>query len=81
MHDETTRRGDYQRRNRADEGEVVCEAAVGPAYGAAGAPDYAARTRRTLDAIREVVLDLDTQRREIRRLGSETREILARLAA
>lgn len=61
----------------AGAGEVR-ESAIGDGY---ALPDHAALTRRALDDLREVVLDLDTRRREIRRLREETREILAGLAA
>ncbi len=72
-------RGRYVRPAAMDgaSGEVR-ESAIGEVY---ASPDYAALTRRALDELREVVVDLDTRRREIRRLREETREILARLAA
>ena len=75
----------YGERIRAGHGSMeVKEAAVRPLYGAPAAaehPDYAALTRGALDALRGVVGDLDRQRGEIRRLRTETREILAALAA
>lgn len=74
--------GGYGRRIRRGHGNLeVREAAVARGYAPGAAPDYPALTRRAMDEIRQVLLDLDTQRREIRRLGGETREILARLAA
>lgn len=72
-------RGRYVRPEALHGGAAeVREAAVGDVY---ASPDYGALTRRALDDLREVVLDLDTRRREIRRLREETREILAGLAA
>lgn len=55
-------------------------AAAGAAHRARSAAEYAALTRRAIRDLRGVVLDLDTERREIRRLRAETREILAALA-
>jgi hypothetical protein len=74
--------GGYGRRMRRGRGNLeVRETTVGRGYEAGAAPDYQALTRRAMDQIRQLLLDLDTQRRDIRRLGGETREILARLAA
>ena len=77
--------GSYGERLRAGQGSMEArEAAVRPLYGARTAaeiPDYAALTRDSLDALCGVVVELDRQRGEIRRLRAETREILAALAA